>query len=114
MLVYLGNIDLDSPYFYDGIAELVHITLPGFGGKLISQYITAENRSYVTQQVDYSARAIHDLGVLHKDLMPRNMLWNEETGQVMVIDFERAEVVKPRTVLGAISKEEEGIRGKYG
>ncbi|KAH7398378.1 hypothetical protein BKA66DRAFT_452994, partial [Pyrenochaeta sp. MPI-SDFR-AT-0127] len=35
--------------------------------------------------------------------MPRNMLWNEETGRVMVIDFERAEVAKPRTVLGTVA-----------
>ncbi|KAF2254140.1 hypothetical protein BU26DRAFT_379243, partial [Trematosphaeria pertusa] len=41
-----------------------------------------------------SARAIHNLGVLHKDLEPRNILWSEETGRVMVIDFERAEVVR--------------------
>lgn len=32
--------------------------------------------------------------------MPRNMLWNEQTGRVMGTDFERAEVVKLRTVLG--------------
>ncbi|KAF2790775.1 hypothetical protein K505DRAFT_364443 [Melanomma pulvis-pyrius CBS 109.77] len=26
-------------------------------------------------------RAIHNLGVLHKDLEPCNILWNEETGR---------------------------------
>lgn len=31
------------------------------------------------------------------------MLWNAEVGQVMVIDFERAEVPKLQGVLGAIS-----------
>ena len=111
MPVHLGNIDLERPYFYDGIARLVHMMFLSFGGKLISQYITAENRPYVTQQVDCSARAIHDLGALHKDFMPHNMLWNEETGQVMVIDFKRAEVVKPRTVLGAISANRKRKRG---
>ncbi|KAF2182685.1 hypothetical protein K469DRAFT_636613 [Zopfia rhizophila CBS 207.26] len=109
--VHLGNIDLDTPYFYDGIAELVHMMLLGFGGKRISQHCTTENRPYITQQVDCSARAIHDLGVLHKDLMPRNILWNEETCQVIVIDFERAEVVKPRTVLGVISANRKRKRG---
>ncbi|KAF2690363.1 hypothetical protein K458DRAFT_427117 [Lentithecium fluviatile CBS 122367] len=61
--------------------------------------------------VDYSARAIHNLGVLHKDLEPRNILWNEETGRVMVIDFERAKVVKSRTVLGVISLNRKRKRG---
>ena len=35
-------------------------------------------------------------------LLPRNILWNEETKHVMVIDSERAEV-EQRTVLGVIS-----------
>ncbi|KAF2194998.1 hypothetical protein K469DRAFT_648552 [Zopfia rhizophila CBS 207.26] len=109
--VHLCNIDLKTPYFYDGIAELVHMMFLSFGGNRISQHFTTENRPYITQQVDCSARAIHDLRVLHKDLMPRNMLWNEETGQVMVIDFERAEVVKPRTVLGVISANRKRKRG---
>ncbi|KAF2182683.1 hypothetical protein K469DRAFT_711838 [Zopfia rhizophila CBS 207.26] len=72
--VHLGNIDLDRPYFYDGITEPVHMTFLSFGGKLISQRLTAENRQCVTQQVSCSVRAIHNLGVLHKDLRPRNML----------------------------------------
>ncbi|KAI0528405.1 hypothetical protein GGR58DRAFT_509396 [Xylaria digitata] len=101
--VYLGNIDLETPYFYEGIAELVHMMFLSFGGELISKHLTTENRPYIAQLIDCSARAVHEHGVLHRDLMPRNMLWNEETGQVMVIDFERAELVKRRTVLGAIS-----------
>lgn len=101
--VHLGNIDLATPYYYEGICELVHLMFLSFGGKRISQCLTIGNRPLITKQVDYSARAIHNLGVLHKDLEPRNILWNEETGGVMVIDFERAEVVKPRTVLSVIS-----------
>jgi hypothetical protein len=101
--VYLGNVDLKMPYFFEGIAELVHMMFLSFGGELISKHITPNNRLPVTQQVDLSAQAIHDLQVLHKDLEPRNILWNEETKGVMVIDFERAEVLKPRTVLGVIS-----------
>ncbi|KAF2744340.1 hypothetical protein M011DRAFT_408562 [Sporormia fimetaria CBS 119925] len=100
--VYLGNIDLETPYYYEGICELVHMMFLSFGGRLISKHLTSENKAYVTRSADYAAQAIHSLGVLHRDLMPRNMLWNAETGRVMVIDFERAEVVKPRTVLGDI------------
>ncbi|KAF2257935.1 hypothetical protein CC78DRAFT_505484 [Lojkania enalia] len=101
--VHLGNVDLESPYYYEGICELVHMMFLSFGGELISKHLTHENIAYVSQLADCSAQAIHDLGVLHKDLKPRNMLWSEETGQVMVIDFERAEIVKRRAVLGAIS-----------
>ena len=41
--------------------------------------------------------------MLHRDAEPRNILWNAEVSQAMVIDFERAEVLKPRAVLGVIS-----------
>jgi serine/threonine protein kinase len=73
-----------------------------FGGNPISQHLTAKNKALVSEQVKLSADAIHGLRVLHKDLMPRNILWNEETKRVMVIDFERAEV-EHRTVLGVVS-----------
>jgi hypothetical protein len=66
-------------------------------------YLTAENRLSVTKKVDCSAQTIHNLGILHRDLMPCNLLCNEETRQVIVVDFERAECVKLRHVLGAIS-----------
>ena len=101
--VHLGNIDLETPYFYEGIAELVHMMFLSFGGNRIAQHLTSENRPFLIRQVDCAAQAIHSLGVLHKDLMPRNILWNEKIRQVMVVDFERAEVIKPRPVLGAIS-----------
>jgi hypothetical protein len=100
--VHLGNIDLETPYFYEGIVELVHMMFLSFGGNPISQHLTAKNKALVSEQVKLSADAIHGLRVLHKDLMPRNILWNEETKRVMVIDFERAEV-EHRTVLGVVS-----------
>ncbi|KAF1364326.1 hypothetical protein EJ07DRAFT_100012 [Lizonia empirigonia] len=109
--VHLGNIDLATPYYYEGICELVHMMFLSFGGKRVSQRLTTENRPIIAKQVNYSAQSIHKLGVLHKDLEPRNILWNEETGRVMVIDFERAEVVKPRTVLGVISPNQKRKRG---
>ncbi|PSN73790.1 hypothetical protein BS50DRAFT_607293 [Corynespora cassiicola Philippines] len=101
--VHLGNIGLKTPYFYEGIAELVHMMFLSFGGKCISEYRTSKNKAYIARQVDCSVQAIHDLGVLHKDLEPRNILWSQETSQAMVIDFERAQIVQPRTALVSIS-----------
>ena len=101
--VYLGNINLDRPYFYDGIAEIVHMMFLSFGGKLISQHINGDNRLYLIEQVERLIRAVHQLGVLHRDAMPCNMLWNAEVSQAIIINFKRAEVLKPRAVLGIIS-----------
>ncbi|KAL5400376.1 hypothetical protein PMIN04_013202 [Paraphaeosphaeria minitans] len=74
----------------------------GLRGHPIGQHLTAENKALDDEQVKQSADAIHGLWVLHKDLEPRNILWNEETDHVMVIDFERAEV-EQRTILGVVS-----------
>ncbi|ORY00535.1 hypothetical protein BCR34DRAFT_638078, partial [Clohesyomyces aquaticus] len=102
--VPLGNVDLATPYYYEGNCELVHMMFLSFGGRRISQFLTTGNKPLLAEQVDYSARAIHDLIVLHKDLESRNILWNEETGQVMVID--QCHLAK--------SKEEERFCGKHG
>ncbi|PSN58807.1 hypothetical protein BS50DRAFT_345102 [Corynespora cassiicola Philippines] len=112
--VHLGNIDLATPYYYEGICELVHMMFLSFGGKRISQCLTTGSRPLITKEVDRSAQAIHNFGVLHNDLEPRNMLWNGETGRVVVIDFEQAEVVKQRTVLGIISANRKRKRGPNG
>ncbi|KAF2105268.1 hypothetical protein BDV96DRAFT_592779 [Lophiotrema nucula] len=92
--VHLGNIDLKTPYYYEGICELVHVMFLSFGGTPISKHLTPENRAVVTSLAHCSAQAIHNLGVLHQDLEARNMLWNRETGGVMVIDFDIAEFVR--------------------
>lgn len=110
--VCLGIVDLDQPYHWNGIADLVQMMLLSYGGQSISRQITAENRSAMTQQVETSYHAIHDLGVLHGDAMPRNILWNRETCQVMIIDFERATFEQSRKVLGVISPNRKRKRGR--
>ncbi|KAF2810711.1 uncharacterized protein BDZ99DRAFT_287494 [Mytilinidion resinicola] len=55
--VHFGNIDLDTPYFYEGIAELVHMMFVSFGGKRIS----TENAQYTAQPIDCLSTAIHTL-----------------------------------------------------
>jgi len=101
--VYLGNVDLDHPYVYDGIAEIVHMMFIGFGGQPISRHINSANSVQITQQFERSVQAIHQLRVLHRDMMPRNILWNAKLGQMMIIDFDRAKIQKSRAILGAIS-----------
>ena len=101
--VHLGNVDLETYYFYEGITELVHMMFLSFGGKRISRYLTAHNGTVAAQQVECAALAIHNLGILHRDLEPRNILWNEESNKAMIIDFERAEIVEPRSALGGTS-----------
>ncbi|KAF1809208.1 hypothetical protein P152DRAFT_172672 [Eremomyces bilateralis CBS 781.70] len=101
--VYLGNIDLSTPYYYEGIAKLDHMMLMSFGGELLSTHLTTENRPRILRLIRSSIQAVASLGIVHNDLALRNMLWNEETGKVMLIDFERAQFIEQRPALGTIS-----------
>ncbi|KAF2647268.1 hypothetical protein K491DRAFT_763783 [Lophiostoma macrostomum CBS 122681] len=92
MPVYLGSIDLETPYYCMGI-PLVHMLVLSFGGDSISRHIHPDNKIMHKSLADASAKAIHRLGVLHDDLSPRNILWNEQTKSVVIIDFERAQIV---------------------
>jgi serine/threonine protein kinase len=42
-----------------------------------------------------SLRAMHQQGVVHKDVRTANMLFNAEVNGVMMIDFERALLLEP-------------------
>lgn len=101
--VHLGNIDLEVPYYYEGICELKHMMFLSYGGKRMDKHLAADSKSFVSQQTEESVQAVRSLGVLHNDLAQRNMLWEDQTRRVMVIDFERAEMVEPRRALGAVS-----------
>ncbi|KAF2630545.1 hypothetical protein BU25DRAFT_259623 [Macroventuria anomochaeta] len=101
--VCLGSIDMEVPYRYDGIAELEHMMFLSYGGKRLDKLQTGKDKLLIAQQLARSVEAIHSLGVLHTDLEPRNMLWDEDRRQLMVIDFERARVPQSRRVLTAIT-----------
>ena len=100
---HLGNLDLQRPYYYEGIAKLVHVMFLEYGGVPISRQRKIIDQSSALRQVESCMKAVHGLGVLHRDVMPRNILRNCESGEVMVIDFERARMGPARPVLGMLS-----------
>ncbi|KAK4072798.1 hypothetical protein Purlil1_13276 [Purpureocillium lilacinum] len=79
--VFLGAVDLqslDKTYYYDH-----RVYMP-----------TME------EQVKRGLHALHQHGVIHKDVRAPNILFCEETGGAMMIDFERAELLeRPRRPL---------------
>lgn len=100
---HLGSLDLQRPYYYEGIAKLVHVMFLGYGGTPIPRHWKGLNRQSALRQVEQCMKAIHGLGVLHRDVMPRNILWDCDSGEVTVIDFERARMGPDRPVLGPLS-----------
>jgi len=99
----LGSLDLLQPYYFEGIAKLVHVMFLEYVGTPIYRHCAVLDQQHVLWQVEQCMEAIHQLNVLHQDIMPRNILRNGESGEVTVIDFERAKILPARVVLGPLS-----------
>ncbi|KKZ60785.1 hypothetical protein EMCG_04526 [[Emmonsia] crescens] len=92
--VCLGTIDVSKrPMFYDGIADIPHFLLLAHAGTKISKCDVVKDE--IVSAASESLRAIHALGVLHHDAEIRNLFWSEEGENVLVIDFERSEILHP-------------------
>ncbi|WQF90548.1 Putative tyrosine-protein kinase, active [Colletotrichum destructivum] len=97
--VFLGAIDLrlmDRIYYYDHRVYVVHMTFLSWGGyDLDSTGIVGGGDEQLEGKAMRSLRAIHQQGVVHKDVRTANMLFNAEINGVMMIDFERAMLLEP-------------------
>ena len=106
--VCLGGVDLLVPYYHRGV-ELIHMMFMAWGGAALGEcsQILGHVEKDVSQMAAEGMEAMHALGVLHRDVATRNMLWNEERGRVMFVDFERSVVFetgqKQRQPLGEVS-----------
>ena len=107
--VYLGNIDLIMPW-RDLHVKLIHMLLMSWGGEEIN--LVHPKRRFDTEIKQFESR-IARLGVQHEDLRRPNMLWNEETGGVMFIDFERS-IEIPSSALQEISLNKKRKRSPLG
>ena len=96
--ICLGSIDLIKPFYYDTGVRIMHFLLLSWAGKSLDDSKTAPGIDRQTWAMDLvrAVNAIHGAGVLHQDIRMPNLLWNEETKRVMVIDFEGAEIVKSK------------------
>lgn len=98
--VFLGAIDLrqtNQVYYYDHRVYVVHLTFLSWAGRSIAEAEAhGESRESLRQGALQSARAVHAQRVFHSDMRAPNMLFNAEVNGVMVIDFERAEMLKLR------------------
>ncbi|GIK07190.1 hypothetical protein Aspvir_002846 [Aspergillus viridinutans] len=83
--VFLGAIDLNMIYFLHGAGEIRHMLLMAWGGGEIRE---GERLTEISR----SKALIRKLGVVHGDLRLQNMLWNDELGRVLIIDFHRSEI----------------------
>ncbi|KAF5966010.1 hypothetical protein FCOIX_12685 [Fusarium coicis] len=95
--IFLGAIDLrpmNKVYYYFHRVYVVHMTFLSWGGdSLVNAFKTGDvGKNFETIAIT-SLQAIHQEGVIHRDVRCANMLFNREVNRVMMIDFERASLV---------------------
>jgi hypothetical protein len=95
--VCLGNIDLFRPYIYDVGVRIIQMMILSWAGESFDESTSGQavDSHGRTQGLIRSLEAIHRQGVLHGDVRMPNVLWNEETGRAMLVDFERSTIVAP-------------------
>ncbi|CAK7228875.1 hypothetical protein SCUCBS95973_007029 [Sporothrix curviconia] len=98
--VCLGIADIALPlYGYGGVFH--HILLLSWAGRSLARY-TADDAAYsgiscetAVPAIEAAFQRMHELGVLHGDAEPRNILYDAGTRMLMVVDFERSELLTP-------------------
>lgn len=85
--VFLGTIDLAKFYFLHGAGEIRHMLVMGWGGESTA---TMELTKQLRREIHKSNKEIKALGVIHEDLRQDNVLWSEELGRALIIDFHRS------------------------
>lgn len=106
--VLLGAIDLRSmnkTYYFAHRVYIVHMTFLSWGGRGICLRDFGDGDiTELEGKALRSLRAVHEAGVVHRDVRLPNMLLNAEVGGVVLIDFERATIVQePRRPLAPLS-----------
>ena len=105
--VCIGNIDCIYPYEYDLGVQIVHFLLLSWGGVALTW------REYSAREEELKGMEdkLRALGVEHEDERCLNVLRDEQSGELMLIDFERATVSQPET-LAPTGKEQRRVKMK--
>ncbi|KAI2765710.1 hypothetical protein DTO013E5_9140 [Penicillium roqueforti] len=85
--VFLGTIDLAKIYFLHGARQIRHLLVMGWGGECTA---TLELTQRLRREIHKSNKEIKALGIIHEDLRRDNILWSEELGRALIIDFHRS------------------------
>ncbi|KAJ5588790.1 hypothetical protein N7537_011468 [Penicillium hordei] len=85
--VFLGTIDLAKIYFLHGAGQIRHMLVMGWGGKCTA---AMELTQRLRREIYKSNKEIKALGIIHEDLRRDNVLWSEELGRALIIDFHRS------------------------
>ncbi|KAH8772338.1 hypothetical protein BGZ57DRAFT_942454 [Hyaloscypha finlandica] len=92
--VYLGNISLVRPFFLDFGVRIVHMLLMSWAGEQARKDLVLGMGRDLAAETSGAVTKIFDCGVEHRDVRPPNVLWNPEIRNVVLVDFERSQILK--------------------
>ncbi|EKV07085.1 metalloprotease m41 ftsh [Penicillium digitatum] len=98
----LGSFQPRVAYWYHGelMAEMMVLS---WSGTRLQHIINDENSSFFNQERKKALTVLRSHGVVHNDSEWRNMLWDDISGQLIVIDLEDVKLLKRRRVLESTS-----------
>ncbi|KAJ5135762.1 uncharacterized protein N7515_005040 [Penicillium bovifimosum] len=85
--VCLGMFEPKVPYWYHGTLMRYMLVL-SWSGIRTDYELSPEARHFVDREMSVLKRILFDHGAIHRDLVPRNVLYNAATRSLIVIDLE--------------------------
>ncbi|KAH7143376.1 hypothetical protein DER46DRAFT_630875 [Fusarium sp. MPI-SDFR-AT-0072] len=83
-------------YYYFYRVYVVHIIFLSWGGDSLADVLKTGDAGKTLQNMAItSLQAMHQEGVIHRDVRFANMLFNREVNRVIIIDFKRASLIEP-------------------
>ncbi|KAM3067066.1 hypothetical protein ACMFMG_011739 [Clarireedia jacksonii] len=101
--VCLGNISLVRPYFLDLGVRIVHMLLMSWAGDQAQKNLLSDLGYNIVEETTRAVTKLQYHGVEHGDVRPPNVLWNPEGRKIILIDFERSEILKQIPILQEMS-----------
>ncbi len=92
ILTYLDDVGVVKTYGLENSQNRLALILEDFGGIPLGQFATSKKLELtdflnIAIQLSGTLGVIHQNNIIHKDIKPKNILINPNTGQVKIIDF---------------------------
>ncbi|KAL2846620.1 hypothetical protein BJY01DRAFT_234520 [Aspergillus pseudoustus] len=107
--VCLGHFEPGISYWYHG-ELMAHMMILSWSGTRLQKIINNDNSDFFHKKRDEALAALQKHGVEHQDKEWRNMLWDEQTRSLVVVDLEDVEWLKRPRVLHQTSGNSLGRR----
>ncbi|KAL4941663.1 hypothetical protein BDV06DRAFT_193960 [Aspergillus oleicola] len=88
--ICLGDFEPNIKYWYHG-EIMTHMMILSWSGTRLQRIINNENSAFFHEERNKCLSILRSHGVVHKDKEWRNMLWDEFTRRLVVIDLEDVE-----------------------